>query len=219
MDEAMGYKHSSPEPESSQNDSPQKRTASEAALDNNDGRATRKRAAKACQSCRSRKVRCSVSDHGVPCYNCKLDELECIIPERKRPTRTAKRDKSLGAVISEAVLRMDSSTPDAGSVQSDIVRRPSSATIPDDWEGNFGYSIDTPPNSTGSPAHFASEHTELEKAEFVELPPCDEELARWFSVMPARVVDKMFEYLTLLSQYGQGGFTITQATASKIQTQ
>ncbi|KMP06832.1 hypothetical protein CIRG_06513 [Coccidioides immitis RMSCC 2394] len=204
MDEAMGYKHSSPEPESSQNDSPQKRTASEAALDNNDGRATRKRAAKACQSCRSRKVRCSVSDHGVPCYNCKLDELECIIPERKRPTRTAKRDKSLGAVISEAVLRMDSSTPDAGSVQSDIVRRPSSATIPDDWEGNFGYSIDTPPNSTGSPAHFASEHTELEKAEFVELPPCDEELARWFSVMPARVVDKMFEYLTLLSQYGQG---------------
>lgn len=92
LNEDMKVTLSSPEPETPQSCNGQKRTVSEAGLDPSDARGSRKRAAKACQSCRSRKVRCSVSDHGVPCYNCKLDELECVIPERKRPARTAKRE-------------------------------------------------------------------------------------------------------------------------------
>ncbi|EEP77769.1 predicted protein [Uncinocarpus reesii 1704] len=211
MDENMDFDRRTPETGASQNDNAQKRTASDAALDGQDIRSTRKRAAKACQSCRSRKVRCSVSDHGVPCYNCKLDELECIIPERKRPTRTAKREKSLGSVISEAVLRMDNTSSETSSFQSNMTRRPSSTSIHGDWEKSFagGYGVDTPSAAMDSPpqdvglASHELRNPEFDKVDFTELPPCDEELARWFGVMPARVVDKMFEYLALLSQCGQ----------------
>lgn len=44
----------------------------------------RRRATIACRGCRSRKVRCDAADHGIPCCNCKLDEEECIIPERRK---------------------------------------------------------------------------------------------------------------------------------------
>lgn len=91
MDETLSLKLPSPEPVDVKQEAQLKRTASEAGMECSDGKSARKRASKACQSCRSRKVRCSVSDHGIPCYNCKLDGLDCIIPERKKPIRTAKR--------------------------------------------------------------------------------------------------------------------------------
>lgn len=47
-------------------------------------RAIKRRASKACQCCRARKVRCNVVEHGAPCTNCRLDEVECIITESKR---------------------------------------------------------------------------------------------------------------------------------------
>lgn len=47
-------------------------------------RAVKRRASKACQCCRSRKVRCNVVEHGAPCTNCRLDEVECIVTESKR---------------------------------------------------------------------------------------------------------------------------------------
>ena len=31
-----------------------------------------------------RKVRCNVVEHGAPCTNCRLDEVECIVSESKR---------------------------------------------------------------------------------------------------------------------------------------
>jgi hypothetical protein len=47
-------------------------------------KSVKRRASKACQCCRSRKVRCNVVEHGAPCTNCRLDEVECIVSESKR---------------------------------------------------------------------------------------------------------------------------------------
>ncbi len=43
---------------------------------------TRKRAPKACLSCRARKVRCDVSQRGRPCMNCYLDDEACVVTSR-----------------------------------------------------------------------------------------------------------------------------------------
>ncbi|KAF4975212.1 hypothetical protein FZEAL_7969 [Fusarium zealandicum] len=44
--------------------------------------ASRKRAAKACLKCRSRKVRCDVTRTKQPCTNCRLDDDECVVAPR-----------------------------------------------------------------------------------------------------------------------------------------
>lgn len=47
-------------------------------------KSVKRRASQACESCRTRKIRCDVAKHGVPCVHCKLDEVECVIGENKR---------------------------------------------------------------------------------------------------------------------------------------
>jgi hypothetical protein len=64
---------------------PPKRKANQAGLDGNPtGRSVKRRASKACQCCRARKVRCNVTEHGAPCTNCRLDEVDCIVSESRR---------------------------------------------------------------------------------------------------------------------------------------
>jgi hypothetical protein len=64
---------------------PIKRKATHAGLDGNTtGRSVKRRASKACQCCRARKVRCNVTEHGAPCTNCRLDEVDCIVSESRR---------------------------------------------------------------------------------------------------------------------------------------
>lgn len=64
---------------------PPKRKATTAGLEGNaTGRSVKRRASKACQCCRARKVRCNVTEHGAPCTNCRLDEVECIVSESRR---------------------------------------------------------------------------------------------------------------------------------------
>ena len=46
--------------------------------------AASRRAPKACESCRTRKVRCDVTRMKAPCTNCKLDNKECVVPASKR---------------------------------------------------------------------------------------------------------------------------------------
>lgn len=74
-------------------DSPQyptpvlKRTTSKVELESNGmqpRKSVKRRAGKACQYCHVRKVRCSVIENGAPCTNCRLDEVECVVSERKR---------------------------------------------------------------------------------------------------------------------------------------
>ncbi|KAF3922715.1 hypothetical protein ABW21_db0205706 [Orbilia brochopaga] len=68
-----------------------KRPAPVAGLNAN-GRPIKRRASKACQCCRARKVRCNVVEHGAPCTNCRLDNVDCVITESKRRSNAA--DKS-----------------------------------------------------------------------------------------------------------------------------
>ncbi|KAH8891497.1 hypothetical protein GQ53DRAFT_823521 [Thozetella sp. PMI_491] len=49
----------------------------------------KRRAVRACLSCRSRKVRCNVIQQ-TPCTNCRLDEIECVVlPRNRRGTASA----------------------------------------------------------------------------------------------------------------------------------
>ncbi|KAM0723159.1 hypothetical protein Q7P37_001359 [Cladosporium fusiforme] len=77
-----------------------KRTASDAGLKSNGTRppkSVKRRASKACQCCRSRKVRCNVVEHGAPCTNCRLDEVECIVSESKRKKKWTTNETSPAA--------------------------------------------------------------------------------------------------------------------------
>ncbi|KFY11627.1 hypothetical protein V491_07123, partial [Pseudogymnoascus sp. VKM F-3775] len=73
---------SSPRSPSSHPPSPKRKAdASNTAASN---RPVKRRASKACQCCRARKVRCNVVEHGAPCTNCRLDEVPCIVTESRR---------------------------------------------------------------------------------------------------------------------------------------
>ncbi|KIY03657.1 uncharacterized protein Z520_00348 [Fonsecaea multimorphosa CBS 102226] len=64
-----------------------------------------RRAAKACLSCRKRKVRCDYATKGSPCSNCDQDGFECLAVDRK------KRHKSTVGSLTEANPAHSSSTP------------------------------------------------------------------------------------------------------------
>lgn len=71
-----------PEDKSGANANPKKRTASES--DHSGApKITKRRAARACVSCRARKVRCDVVE-GAPCGNCRWDNVECVVQESRR---------------------------------------------------------------------------------------------------------------------------------------
>ncbi|KAL2678478.1 hypothetical protein Neosp_009224 [[Neocosmospora] mangrovei] len=44
----------------------------------------KRRASRACLSCRGRKVRCDVTSRGAPCTNCRLDDVNCRLTESNR---------------------------------------------------------------------------------------------------------------------------------------
>ena len=67
----------------------QKRKLSTKDAQENQSRPTKRRASKACACCRARKVRCNVVENGVPCTNCRLDGVECVLMESRR-RRSAK---------------------------------------------------------------------------------------------------------------------------------
>ncbi|KFY82521.1 hypothetical protein V500_10486 [Pseudogymnoascus sp. VKM F-4518 (FW-2643)] len=48
------------------------------------GHRVKRRAARACSSCRSRKVRCNVVESGPPCTNCRLDSVKCVTVRNRR---------------------------------------------------------------------------------------------------------------------------------------
>ncbi|KAI1129246.1 hypothetical protein F5Y10DRAFT_238865 [Nemania abortiva] len=68
---------------------------------------TRKRAPKACLSCRARKVRCDVSQRGRPCMNCYLDSEACIVTSRASRLRKGEHGGSEGAEVSHPPFHID----------------------------------------------------------------------------------------------------------------
>ncbi|KAF3359195.1 Pectin lyase [Verticillium dahliae VDG1] len=64
---------------------------------------TKRRAARACVSCRARKVRCDVVE-GAPCGNCRWDNVECVVQESRR-RKKALLTASTAVAVAEAQLR------------------------------------------------------------------------------------------------------------------
>ncbi|KAJ5814265.1 fungal-specific transcription factor domain-containing protein [Penicillium pulvis] len=54
------------------------------AFEHNKEQPSKRRAARACLSCRNRKVRCDVVNGGRPCTNCRLDNQSCVVKESNR---------------------------------------------------------------------------------------------------------------------------------------
>lgn len=78
---------SSPNPEDNTNstgsNAQSKKRSASTSEPNGAAKITKRRAARACISCRSRKVRCDVVE-GAPCGNCRWDNVECIVQESRR---------------------------------------------------------------------------------------------------------------------------------------
>ncbi|OAA75780.1 cutinase transcription factor 1 beta [Akanthomyces lecanii RCEF 1005] len=56
---------------------------------------TKRRAARACVSCRARKVRCDVVE-GAPCGNCRWDNVECVVQESRRRKKSTLAANAVG---------------------------------------------------------------------------------------------------------------------------
>ncbi|WDK12444.1 fungal specific transcription factor domain-containing protein [Colletotrichum graminicola] len=107
-----------------------KKRSSEAA-DLKDGappaKVTKRRAARACVSCRARKVRCDVVE-GAPCGNCRWDNVECIVQESRRRKKTLLTASTAGHLGAEAQLRSKGANP-VNIHSSAELRRPSNASV------------------------------------------------------------------------------------------
>ncbi|EWC44821.1 hypothetical protein DRE_06459 [Drechslerella stenobrocha 248] len=100
-----------------------KRSAPAAGLNAN-GRPIKRRASKACQCCRARKVRCNVVEHGAPCTNCRLDNVDCIITESKRRSNAAEKPgkaKKKQQVVVQPVSPSSSSHGDLSEDRDDHI--------------------------------------------------------------------------------------------------
>lgn len=119
----------------------------------------RKRAPKACLSCRSRKVRCDVSQRGRPCMNCYLDNETCVVTGRASRLRGQRENDNTQASFppyaaddcghgrtSEDVVnsRNNGELPslreesECNAASQDLPNRPENQTSPEDeigWSG------------------------------------------------------------------------------------
>ena len=57
-------------------------------------RVAKNRAPRACVTCRDRKVRCDVVSGGVPCTNCRLDDVDCILKPSNRGKQNPARQQA-----------------------------------------------------------------------------------------------------------------------------
>ncbi|KAI8204175.1 Cutinase transcription factor 1 beta [Colletotrichum sp. SAR 10_76] len=116
---------------SSEHEQGKKRSSSTADL--KDGappaKITKRRAARACVSCRARKVRCDVVE-GAPCGNCRWDNVECVVQESRRRKKNLLTASTAGhhVVGAEAQLRSKGANP-INIHSSAELRRPSNASV------------------------------------------------------------------------------------------
>ncbi|KAI1475373.1 transcription factor CTF1 [Daldinia eschscholtzii] len=101
---------------------------------NGSAKVTKRRAARACISCRSRKVRCDVVE-GAPCGNCRWDNVECIVQESRRRRKNLFHSTSSTASHSgnapqaaEAQLRAKPANPVAIASAAAPLHTPKDAT-------------------------------------------------------------------------------------------
>ncbi|CAK7208037.1 hypothetical protein SEUCBS139899_010871 [Sporothrix eucalyptigena] len=89
--------------------------------------ARRYRASRACQYCRTRKVRCDVLRTNADCTNCRLDNRECILLESRRGKPEQWRN------YGQETIRRGPAKPQ--SQPTDATRRDSIAIVDDDQPG------------------------------------------------------------------------------------
>ncbi|KAH8652328.1 fungal-specific transcription factor domain-containing protein [Xylariales sp. PMI_506] len=75
--------------------SPSKKRSASESDPNGPPKVTKRRAARACVSCRARKVRCDVVE-GAPCGNCRWDNVECVVQESRRRKKNVFDPNSAG---------------------------------------------------------------------------------------------------------------------------
>ncbi|ATY61833.1 cutinase transcription factor 1 beta [Cordyceps militaris] len=78
---------------------------------------TKRRAARACVSCRARKVRCDVVE-GAPCGNCRWDNVECIVQESRRRKKSTLAASAVGQNNNQAEAQIRSKTTTATTTTS-----------------------------------------------------------------------------------------------------
>ncbi|KFY94195.1 hypothetical protein V500_03385 [Pseudogymnoascus sp. VKM F-4518 (FW-2643)] len=119
------------------------------------GQPIKRRALKACQICRSRKVRCDVVEHGAPCSNCKSGAIPCTVPETKHKKRSSLKisgvngdrshsrprlhsSLSMTDVSNDGTNPIDISSPDIDDNSSRF------SSPPSDEDGSENSTLDTP---------------------------------------------------------------------------
>ncbi|PON27027.1 hypothetical protein TGAM01_v203976 [Trichoderma gamsii] len=103
----------------------------------------RYRSAIACQTCRVRKVRCSVSMTGVPCISCEQDQTECIL----KPRQGKRLRQNTTVFPAPRHYAASSALPDTTSQSNQEPSNPSPDPSPKDDLGEprgSGSSLDTP---------------------------------------------------------------------------
>ncbi|KAI1413261.1 fungal-specific transcription factor domain-containing protein [Hypoxylon sp. FL1857] len=114
----------------------------------------RKRAPKACLSCRSRKVRCDVSQRGRPCMNCYLDNETCVVTGRASRFRRGQRGENDNTQASHPPYSADECAH--GRTSEDVVNSRISGQLPPlraEGENN------SPPRDVSNPIHQTENQT------------------------------------------------------------
>ncbi|KAI8310028.1 Cutinase transcription factor 1 beta [Colletotrichum sp. SAR11_59] len=116
---------------SSEHEQGKKRSSSTADL--KDGappaKITKRRAARACVSCRARKVRCDVVE-GAPCGNCRWDNVECVVQESRRRKKNLLTASTAGHHVGGAEAQLRSKGANPINIHSSAeLRRPSNASV------------------------------------------------------------------------------------------
>ncbi|KAI1435942.1 fungal-specific transcription factor domain-containing protein [Xylaria sp. CBS 124048] len=132
----------SPKPKESVSPSSKKRSAT-TVEPHGAVKATKRRAARACVSCRARKVRCDVVE-GAPCGNCRWDGVDCVVQESRRRKKSlfdttsqlteaqslkAKEPNSATASIQSQLHPVESSPPESHTNDPGLSRH-SSVEVP-----------------------------------------------------------------------------------------
>lgn len=121
----------------------------------------RKRAPKACLSCRSRKVRCDVSQRGRPCMNCYLDNETCVVTGRASRLR-GQRGENDNAQTSYPPYSTEECVH--GRTSEDVVNSRINGQPPSlGADGENGTPLRDISNPMGQPEHQTSPGVETEK--------------------------------------------------------
>ncbi|KAI1342803.1 fungal-specific transcription factor domain-containing protein [Xylariaceae sp. FL0016] len=129
----------------------------------------RKRAPKACLSCRARKVRCDVSQRGRPCMNCYLDSETCVVTGRASRFRRSQREGESDAQASYPPYPADDCGHGHGTTAEDAVRSRDNrdTTSPG---GEYDHDHDSPMHEASNTTHDMSvtSSTEAQNTEYTQ---------------------------------------------------